>query len=221
MDGDVIHPGATALVLQECQNGVIGEQSALPALAEAAKTGLIPRAAALATAARAAGVRVIHCTAQHRTDGWGGNRNARLFRAMPKMPVQLHVGTPAVEVVPEIGVAAADIVLARHHGLSPFEGTELDSLLRNEGIRTLVVAGVSVNVAILNLTFDAVNAGYTVVISRDAVAGTPPDYVDAVFEHTLGLVATVTTTAEVVAAWTGGTSGHDGAEAGQPKPLST
>ena len=199
---DVIDPATTALVLQECQNGVIGELSALPALAEAAKEGLIPNAAALAAAARAAGVRVIHCTAQHRTDGWGGNRNARLFRAMPKMPVQLHVGTPAVEVVPEIGVAEADIVLPRHHGLSPFEGTELNSLLRNEGIRTIVAVGVSVNVAILNLTFDAVNAGYVVVVPRDAVAGTPPDYVDAVFEHTLGIVATVTTTNDVIKAWT-------------------
>ena len=200
---EAIDPATTALVLQECQNGVIGELSALPALAEAAKEGLIPNVAALAAAARAAGVRVIHCTAQHRTDGWGGNRNARLFRAMPKMPVQLHVGTPAVEVVPEIGVAEADIVLPRHHGLSPFEGTELDSLLRNEGIRTIVAVGVSVNVAIINLTFDAVNAGYVVVIPRDAVAGTPPDYVDGVFEHTLGIVATVTTTSDVIAAWSG------------------
>ena len=200
---EVVDPATTALVLQECQNGVIGEQSALPALAEAAKERLIPNAAALADAARDVGVRVIHCTAQHRTDGWGGNRNARLFRAMPKMPVQLHVGTPAVEVVPEIGVADADVVLPRHHGLSPFEGTELDSLLRNEGIRTIVAVGVSVNVAIINLTFDAVNAGYMVVIPRDAVAGTPPDYVDAVFEHTLGIVATITTTADVVDAWTG------------------
>ena len=200
---EVIDPGTTALVLQECQNGVIGELSALPALAEAAKEGLIPNVAALADAARAAGVRVIHCTAQHRVDGWGGNSNARLFRAMPKMPVQLHVGTPAVEVVPEIGVAEADVVLPRHHGLSPFEGTELDSLLRNEGIRTIVAVGVSVNVAIINLTFDAVNAGYVVVIPRDAVAGTPPDYVEAVFQHTLGIVATVTTTADLVDAWSG------------------
>ncbi|MCQ3812438.1 MAG: cysteine hydrolase [Acidimicrobiia bacterium] len=199
----VIAPETTALVLQECQNGVIGELSALPALAEAAKEGLIPNVAALAAAARDAGVRVIHCTAQHRADGWGGNRNARLFRAMPKMPVQLHVGTPAVEVVPEIGVADADVVLPRHHGLSPFEGTELDSLLRNEGIRTIVAVGVSVNVAIINLTFDAVNAGYTVVIPRDAVAGTPPEYVDAVFEHTLGIVATITSTDDVVSSWTG------------------
>ena len=76
-----------------------------------------------------------------------------------------------------------------------------DAVLRHGGIRTCIVAGVSVNVAIQNLAFDAVNASYQVVIPRDAVAGFPADYVDAVFAHTLGAVATLTTTDEILAAW--------------------
>src|SRR5439155_1065101 len=80
----------------------------------------------------------------------------------------------------------------------PMSGTELDPVLRNLGVRTIVAVGVSVNVAIANLVFDAVNAGYQVVVPRDAVAGLPPSYVDAVFDHTLGLLATVTTAAEVL-----------------------
>jgi len=87
------------------------------------------------------------------------------------------------------------------HGLSPMSGTELDPVLRNLGVRTIVAVGVSVNVAITNLVFDAVNAGYQVVVPRDAVAGIPPSYVDVVFEHTLGLLATVTTAAEVLGVW--------------------
>ena len=51
------------------------------------------------------------------------------------------------------------------------------------------------------VTFDAVNRSYEVVIPRDAVTGTPLDYVDQVFAHTLGYVATVTDTDAVVAAW--------------------
>ena len=72
---EAIEPATTALVLQECQNGVIGELSVLPALVESAKEGLIPNLAALADVARAAGVRVIHCTAQHRTYGWQPQRS--------------------------------------------------------------------------------------------------------------------------------------------------
>ena len=45
-------------------------------------------------------------------------------------------------------IASGDLVLPRLHGLSPFQGTELDSILRNLGVRTIVGVGVSVNVAI-------------------------------------------------------------------------
>jgi nicotinamidase-related amidase len=94
-----------------------------------------------------------------------------------------------------------DYVLTRYHGITPFHGTELDQILRNLGVRTVVATGVSVNVGILGLTIDAVNAGYQVVIPRDAVTGTPDEYVDAVFQHTLRLLATVTGSEEVVRAW--------------------
>jgi biuret amidohydrolase len=103
--------------------------------------------------------------------------------------------------VPEIGARPDDLVLSRLHGLSPFQGTELDSVLRNEGVTTIVGVGVSVNVAIQNLAFDAVNASYQMVIPRDAVAGFPAEYVELVFEHTLGAIATLTTTQELLEAW--------------------
>jgi nicotinamidase-related amidase len=199
----LVDPAHTVLVLQECQKGVIGELSALPEMAAAARVSMIPNVARLAEAARAAGVRVIHATAAHQPDMWGANTNARLFRGVRKSPVKLVQGVVAVEPLDEIGVEGDDIVLPRQHGLSPFEGTELDSLLRNERISTIVLVGVSVNVAILNVAFDAVNRAYEVVIPRDAVAGTPPEYVEQVFEHTLGYVATLTTTDDVVAAWSG------------------
>jgi nicotinamidase-related amidase len=113
-------------------------------------------------------------------------------------------GSPQAEIVAEVGVAETDLVLPRMHGVSPMSGTGLDPVLRNLGARTIVAAGVSVNVAITNLVFDAVNLGYQVVVPRDAVAGLPASYVDAVFEHTLGLLATVTTAAEVMRAWQAG-----------------
>jgi biuret amidohydrolase len=197
----VVDPAHTVLILQECQKGVIGDLSALPDMAAAARVEMIPNLARLTEAARAAGVRVIHATAAHQPDMWGANTNARVFLGVRKSPVKLVTGVEAVEPISEVGPVGDDIVLPRQHGLSPFEGTELDSLLRNEHIRTVVLVGVSVNVAILNVTFDAVNRAYEVVIPRDAVTGTPLDYVDQVFAHTLGYVATVTDTDAVVAAW--------------------
>ena len=197
---ELVDPAHTALVTQEIQRGVIGDHSQLPELAAAARAAL-PQIARLVAAARAAGAPVIHCTALRRADGRGANANARIFQYMARAPVKLLPGSPAAAIVPEVPLADGDLLLPRYHGLSPFQGTELDFVLRNLGVRTVVGVGVSVNVAIQNLAFDAVNASYQVVIPRDAVAGFPAAYVDAVFEHTLGAVATLVSSAELLAAW--------------------
>jgi nicotinamidase-related amidase len=199
---ELVDPAHTALVTQECQRGVIGDLSALPELASAARP-MLANVAALLAAARAAGARVIHCTALRRADGLGANQNARIFGYMAKSKNPLLPDSPAAQIVPELAVAASDIVLPRFHGLSPFQGTELDFLLRNLGVRTIVGVGVSVNVAIQNFAFDAVNASYQMVIPRDAVAGFPREYVEAVFANTLGAVATLVESQELLAVWRG------------------
>jgi len=197
----LVDPATTAVVTSEVQNAVVGESSALPVLAEAARPAVLA-AGRLTKAARAAGVQVVHCTAYCRADGKGANRNARLFGAMRRSPVKLLPGTPEVEVVAEIGVEPEDLVLSRTHGLNPMAGTDLDPVLRNLGVRTIVAVGVSVNIAITNLVMDAVNHGYQVVVPRDAVAGIPQDYADAVIDNTLALLATITTVDELLDIWT-------------------
>jgi nicotinamidase-related amidase len=199
---DLVDPAHTALVLQEVQNGVVGAGSALPALAHAAAdVGLVANCARLAEAARAHDVPVFHCTAETRDDMKGANRNARLFAGVQKSPVRLSPGSEAVGVPHEIGVDARDVLLPRYHGLGPMTGTQLDSMLRNLGVTTIVGVGVSVNIGMTNLAFDAVNRGYQIVIPRDAVAGVPAEYANAVLDNTLHLVATLTTTGDVLAAW--------------------
>ena len=196
----LVDPEHTALVTQECQRGVMGDLSQLPELAKNSREAL-PNIAKLVIAARAAGVAVVHCVAEQRLDGRGGNHNARIFQYMAKTPMRLVQGSEAAAIVPEIPVHASDIVLSRLHGLSPFQGTELDFVLRNLGVTTIVGVGVSVNVAIQNFAFDAVNSGYQMVIPRDAVAGFPRDYVEAVFANTLGAVSTLVHSEDVLAAW--------------------
>lgn len=198
----LLDPAHTALVTQECQNGVIGARAALPQLAEIAQKQMIPNGARLAGAARGAGVPVVHCVAARRADGKGSNMNARLFAGMLKTSVALLPGTEAVEVVPEIGVDEGDVVLTRLHGLGPMGGTDLDPVLRNLGVTTIVGIGVSVNVGMLDFAFDAVNAGYQFVMPRDAVAGIPEAYAESVLDNTLSLIATLCTTDDVLAAWT-------------------
>ncbi len=199
---ELVAPGHTALVLQEVQNGVVGEPSALPALAQAAAAvDLVPHCAALARAARAVGIPVLHCTAETRDDLRGANRNARLVAGVLKSPVRQLPGSVAVQVPAEIGVAPEDIVLARTHGLGPMTGTQLDPTLRHLGVTTVVGVGVSINIGMTNFAFDAVNRGYQFVMPTDAVAGVPEEYARAVVANTLALVATLTTTEALLAVW--------------------
>jgi nicotinamidase-related amidase len=199
----LVAPDRTAIVTSEVQNGVVGDRSVLPQLAEAAQAEMVPALRKLLPAARAAGVQVVHCTAYRRADGKGANANARMFKGVQKAPVQLLPGSAEVEVLADLGPEPEDLVLSRTHGLDPMAGTDLDPILRNLGVRTVVVTGVSVNVAITNLVMDCVNRGYDVVLPRDAVCGIPQDYADAVIEHTLALLAAVTTTDELLAVWGG------------------
>jgi nicotinamidase-related amidase len=199
----LVDPARTAIVTSEVQNGVVGARSALPALAEAAAVEMLPSLTRLLPAGRDAGVQVVHCTAYRRADGKGANTNARLFMGVRKSPVALLPGTAEVEVVPELGPEPDDLVLTRTHGLDPMAGTDLDPVLRNLGVTTIVVTGVSVNVAVTNLVMDAVNRGYDVVLPRDAVCGIPRDYADAVIDNTLSLLAAITTTDDLVAIWKG------------------
>ncbi|WP_282692086.1 cysteine hydrolase [Streptomyces sp. CC208A] len=199
---ELLRPDGTVLLTVECQEGVVGADSALPELAAVArKSGALTNVARLVDAAHGAGVQVIHAVAERRPDGRGSNGNARLFRAAARLPVQQHSGSTAVRVAAPIRVADEDLVVRRLHGLSPLAGTDVDALLRNLGCRTLVVTGVSANVAVPNAVFDAVNLGYTVVVPRDAIAGVPADYTPAMIRNTLALVATLATTDDLLAAW--------------------
>ncbi|MFE3402599.1 MULTISPECIES: cysteine hydrolase [Streptomyces] len=199
---ELLDPATTVLLTVECQQGVVGPDSALPELAAAARSsGALANVARLVAAAHERGVQVMHAVAESRPDGRGGNRNARLFRAAARLPVQQHTGSTAVRVAPPIEVADEDLVVRRLHGLSPLAGTDVDPLLRNLGCRVLVVTGVSANIAVPNAVFDAVNLGYTVVVPADAIAGVPADYTPAMVRNTLALVATVTTTDAVLGGW--------------------
>ncbi|MEU3993282.1 cysteine hydrolase [Streptomyces platensis] len=197
-----LDPAATVLLTVECQRGVVGPDSALPELADAAReSGALENVARLVAAAHEAGVQVLHAVAERRPDGRGASHNARLFKAAERLPVQQLTGSAAVRIADPIPVSDDDLVVRRLHGLSPIAGTDVDALLRNVGCRTLIITGVSANVAIPNAVFDAVNLGYTAVVPADAIAGVPADYTPAMIRHTLALVATVTTTDEVLTAW--------------------
>src|SRR6185437_4762900 len=197
---EIAAPEHTAIVTQECQGAVIGPNAGLAQLADEARRVALPNITRLLPVARAAGVRVVHCTVQRRPDGLGANHNAKIF-AIGRGEVNIIPGTPGAAVLPELGPEPSDLVLSRWHGVGPMGGTDLDAVLRNLGVSTMVVVGVSLNIAIPNVVMDAVNAAYRVIVPRDAVAGIPTEYGNAIIDTTLSLLATITSTDDLLQAW--------------------
>jgi biuret amidohydrolase len=76
---DLAAPEHTAIVTQECQGAVIGPHAGLALLAEEVRRVALPNIVKLLPAARAAGVRIVHCLVQRRPDGLGSNHNAKIF----------------------------------------------------------------------------------------------------------------------------------------------
>ena len=199
---DLARPAHTAVLTMEIQRGVVGDLSAYPQLADAAtKVGVIPNTARLLSSARKRAVPVVHCTAEFRPDRAGTAVNCQLIAAALRNPDHMLAGTPPAELVPELGPEPTDLVSSRLSGVSPFSGTELDTWLRNLGVRTVVATGMSVNVGVLGLVIEAVNLGYQVVVPRDAVAGIPEAYADLVLDNTFPLLATLTTVNLLLEAW--------------------
>ena len=199
---ELLDPRSTAVLTMELQRGVVGDLSAMPALRDAVQAeNVLLHTAGLLAAARAAGARVVHCTAMFRADRAGSPANYPFAAASRRKPVALVVGAPEVEVVPDLAREASDLESARLHGMAPFIGTNLDPTLRAEGIRTVVATGVSVNIGIFGLALEAVNFGYRVVIATDCVTGLPADYAAAVLKNSLSLLATQLTSQQILDVW--------------------
>jgi nicotinamidase-related amidase len=187
-----------AVVCVECQNGVLGPESVLPVLA-ADSGGLIAALRRLLEAARERGVRVVHATYEG-TLGGDPTGTARLWRALGPATAGWAPGSAETRVVPEL-LAPTDLVLPRHHGLFPTLDSELLPVLKGLGVRTIVLAGVSLNLAVPITAGHATQAGFHLVVPRDAVGGTPVEYANQVLDNTIAVLGRLTTVDELVAEW--------------------
>ena len=98
-------------------------------------------------------------------------------------------------------VAEGDHVVDTKKRLSAFYPTDLDFLLRNMGVKRLVLNGCMTDCCVLNTAFEASNMGYRVTVARDLVRGTNPEMEDAALKIVslhLGLVAE---SADIVDEW--------------------
>jgi ureidoacrylate peracid hydrolase len=102
-------------------------------------------------------------------------------------------GEWGAQVIDELSVAPSDITVFKHR-LSGFWDNELDSILRQQGVTTLLFAGVNTDRCVFSTLQDAGFLGYDCILLADACSTPSPAYVSKaihfIVQQLHGFVAT-------------------------------
>ena len=159
-------------------------------------------------AARAAGLAVIHTREGHRPDLMDapasklsrGKLKTGIGDAGPMGRVLVR-GEPGHDIIPELAPAAGEPVVDKP-GKGAFYETDLDLLLNNRGIETLIVCGVTTEVCVHTTVRQANDRGYECLVVADCVGSYFPEFQRIGLEMIKaqgGIFGWVTDSAEVLA----------------------
>lgn len=111
-------------------------------------------------------------------------------------------GEPGWEIIPELAPASGEIIIDKP-GKGAFYATDLEHVLRLQGITHLVVAGLTTDVCVHTTIRDANDRGFETLILRDCTAATETRHRDAIFTMTEmqgGLFGATATSDQLLAA---------------------
>jgi ureidoacrylate peracid hydrolase len=115
----------------------------------------------------------------------------------------IRVGSWGAQVVDEINPGDRDVQIIKHR-FSAFWDTETDAVLRNLGVKTLLIGGVNMDQCVMTTLEDASFLGYDTVLIEDGTATTSPDYcVQAVLYNVKLLFGFVTRSQAILSALAG------------------
>ena len=125
---------------------------------------MVPNQRRILAAARAAGIEVMHTVIEALTrDGRDRSLDHKLS------DILVPRGHPDAAVIDALKPSDDEIVLPKTSS-GVFNSTNIDYVLRNLGIRTLVVAGIVTDQCVDMAVRDAADRGYCVSLPRDACA---------------------------------------------------
>lgn len=130
---------------------------------------VVPNQIRLLEAARGAGVEVLHTIIQSLTED-GRDRSLDHKLTPIHIPPSLAEGLPPPELAPK-----GDEILLPKTSSGVFNSTNIDYLLKNLGIRHLVVAGILTDQCVDMTVRDGADRGYLVTCVTDACAAPTPE----------------------------------------------
>jgi nicotinamidase-related amidase len=182
-------PASTALVIIDMQRDFLqaGGFGAMLGNDVSMLTRVVEPLAAVLDAARAAGLMVIHTREGHRPD-LSDCPPSKLARGHLDTPIGaegpngrvLVRGEPGHGIVDELAPIAGEVVLDKP-GKGAFYATDLELLLRNAQITSLVVTGVTTEVCVHTTVREANDRGFECLVLADCVGSYFPEF------HEVGL----------------------------------
>ncbi len=184
-----LDPGRTALVIIDMQRDFLepgGFGETLGNDVSLLQRAVGPCAVAL-DAARATGILVIHTREGHRPDLTDappaklarGEPSKRIGDAGPMGRILVR-GEPGHDIVDALAPAPGEVVLDKP-GKGAFHATDLEQVLKNNGVDTLIVCGVTTEVCVHTTIREGNDRGYRCVALSDACASYFPEF------HRVGL----------------------------------
>jgi nicotinamidase-related amidase len=143
------------------------QQAVLPRIGAAAAE-LLPRAASVLAAARAASVFVAHVVIGFRPGYPEISERNQSFGAL-KQTGLLAPGSPALAIVDALAPRGEEPIVTKHR-VGAFPGTDLEMLLRAREIETLVLLGIATSGVVLSTLRHAADADYRLVVVEDGCA---------------------------------------------------
>jgi nicotinamidase-related amidase len=183
-----LDPKKAALVLIDLQKGIVGNSTAPYSSAE-----VVERSNRLAQKFREKGGTVVYV----RVD----IANVLPLPAdTPMRPPNSPPPPPEMsELVPEAGYQAGDLLITKRHW-GAFAGTDLESQLKQRGVDTVVIAGISTNIGVESTVRQGTGLGLAFVVVEDACAARDAEEHRYAFEKIFPRLARVRKTDEVIEA---------------------
>jgi nicotinamidase-related amidase len=151
---DQIDPAKTVMIVVDMQNDFVAEGAKLRSAAAAA---MVPKLASTLKLCREKGVRIIYTAHVHRRDGSDMGLYDDLYPPI----------APGVEIFRDLAPAPGEHIIEKHR-YSAFFATDLDLILREWGITTVIISGTTTENCCHATARDAMFNNYKVVFLSDA-----------------------------------------------------
>src|SRR5882757_4303437 len=193
-----IDPWSAALLVMDYQVDTLTKFMTAAQSADA--IACVPR---LIATARDAGMMVIHVVVAFRPGHPEVSPRNPLFSALKAIGMAVAVaGSEGAAIHPAAAVRKGEPIVVKHR-ISPFVGTDLETLLRANGIDTLVLAGVHTSGVVLSTVRHAGDLDYRLVVVRDCCADPDAEVHAMLLDIVIAKQAAVVTTAELARALPG------------------